>query len=168
MFKQIRRRRILVAAFAGAALAALATVASSRASVQPRELFESASQEQVQFGPRTAGTTYRASLVRPAPTVWPAVSGWLGTQYVSHAHGKVAYETASLLWHDYAGRELDIVSGPAMTLSPVETLARPRSRIPQWNFSPYERPSPVKRWTVAGRQAVYFDATAPPPGVWTL
>jgi hypothetical protein len=26
----------------------------------------------------------------------------------------------------------------------------------------------VQRWTVAGRQALYFDATAPPPGEWTL
>jgi hypothetical protein len=26
----------------------------------------------------------------------------------------------------------------------------------------------VKHWTVAGRQALYFDATAPPPGEWTL
>ena len=35
-------------------------------------------------------------------------------------------------------------------------------------FAPYEPPTSVKRWMVAGRQALYFDATAPPPGEWTL
>ena len=36
------------------------------------------------------------------------------------------------------------------------------------DFSPYNAPGPVKRFTVAGRKALYFDATAPPPGEWTL
>jgi hypothetical protein len=115
-----------------------------------------------------AGTTYRASLVSPTPTMTPAARGWLGAQFVTHQHGEVRYETAALLWRDYAGREVDILSGSAMTLSPAAMLARPRSRIPGWNFSPYQPPGPAERWTVAGRQALYFDATAPPPGVWTL
>ena len=55
-----------------------------------------------------------------------------------------------------------------MTGSPAATLARPRSRIRDWNFSPYDPPGPVKQWTVAHRRALYFDATAPPPGAWTL
>ena len=55
-----------------------------------------------------------------------------------------------------------------MTLSPAAALGFPRSRIPDWNFDPYDDPGPVQQWTIAGRQALYFDATAPPPGVWTL
>ena len=34
--------------------------------------------------------------------------------------------------------------------------------------APYDPPTPVRRWTIAGRQALYFDATAPPPGEWTV
>ena len=37
-------------------------------------------------------------------------------------------------------RELDVVAGPAMALSPAATLGRPRSRIPHWNFAPYAPP----------------------------
>jgi len=56
-----------------------------------------------------------------------------------------------------------------MTLSPAETIARPRSRIPNWNLDPYELPGPVKEWTVAGRQALYFNATTPTGSPeWTL
>jgi hypothetical protein len=56
-----------------------------------------------------------------------------------------------------------------MTLSPAETIARPRSRIPNWNLDPYELPGPVKTWAIAGRQALYLDATTPPGSPeWTL
>src|SRR5262249_5357031 len=116
----------------------------------------------------TAGMSYTAKLMSPTPRVTPNVRGWLGTQWVSHQHGKVRYEWAAFLWRDYSGREVDILAGPAMSLSPAATLARPRSRIPHWNFAPYDPPSPVREWTVAGYQSLYFDATAPPPGVWTL
>ena len=79
------RRRILFAAIAGAALAALATVASSRATPnETRELLKSESEQGAVFGPLSTGTTYRASLVRPTPSLTPAVAGWLGTEWVSH------------------------------------------------------------------------------------
>jgi hypothetical protein len=111
------------------------------------------------------GTTYGASLIEPIPNVTPAVRGWAGAQFVSHQAGKVRYENATFFWKD--GRhELDIISGPAMTMSPADTLARPLSR--DFNFAPYDPPTPVKRWMVAGRQALYFDATAPQPGEWTV
>ena len=169
MFGHIGRRRILVAAFAGAILAALGfTVASSRATTSDARELNKSTPENTAFGSLAPGATYRASLVSPMPTVTSAIHGWLGAQFVTRQHRKVRYETAALLWQDYAGREVDILSGPAMTLSPAATLARPRSRIPNWNFSPYQQPGPVKRWTVAGRQTLYFDATAPRPGVWTL
>jgi hypothetical protein len=163
-------KRILVAALAGAALTGLGTaVASSHAAPKnAHELLESESPQNATFGALVARSTYSASLVVPSPNVKPPVLGWSGTQFVSHAHGKVRYETAAFLYQDYGGREIDILSGPAMTLSPAATIALPRSRIPGWNFSPYQPPGPVQRWTIAGRTALYFDATAPPPGVWTL
>ena len=169
MVGNIRRRRILIAALAGAVLAALGfTVASSHATLNDVRELSKSTPANTAFASLAAGTTYRASLVSPTPTVTPPIRGWLGAQFVTHQRSKVRYETAVLLWQDYAGREVDILSGPAMTLSPSATLGRPRSRIPHWNFSPYQQPGPVKRWTVAGRQALYFDATAPPPGEWTL
>jgi hypothetical protein len=169
---QIQRRKILVAALAGAAFAALGiTIASAHATHSGvRELIKVDSNA-VTFAPLVPGTTYRAGLVQPTPSMKAAARGWLGAQFVTHQHGKVRYEWAALVWQgDRAddSREIDILSGPAMTLSPAGTLAQPRSRIPNWNFGPYEPPGPVKRWTVAGRAAMYFDATSPPPGAWSL
>jgi hypothetical protein len=165
----IRRRRVLIAALIGAVLAALGlTVGALRAApTGVRELSKSTPDNTI-FASLAAGTTYRASLVSPTPNVTPGAQGWMGAQFVTHKNGKVRYETAAFLWHDYAGHEVDILSGPAMAMSPAATIAQPRTRIPHWNFSPYQPPGPVGRWTVAGRQALYFDATAPPPGEWTL
>jgi hypothetical protein len=170
MITHIRRRRILIAALAGAAFAALGfTVASSHATANDiRELPTSPSWQIGKFASLAVGTTYKASLVRPAPILTPRTTGWSGTQLVTRQHGKVRYEAVALVRQRQPGGEIDILSGPAMTMSPAATLGRPRSRIPDWNFSPYQPPGPVKRWAVAGRQALYFDATAPPPGVWTL
>jgi hypothetical protein len=112
-----------------------------------------------------AATTYGASLVDPSPDLTPAVAGWAGGQFVTHQGGQVRYETATLFWQD-PQHEVDIISGPAMTLSPPNTLARPLSR--HFNFAPYQPPTSVRRWRVAGQQALYFDATAPPPGEWTV
>lgn len=169
MLAHIRRRQILVAALAGAVFAALGiTIASSRATPNDVRELPRSTPENTAFASLLAGTTYRAGLVSPIPTMTPAVSGWLGAQFVTRQHGKIRYETAWLSWQDYSGREVDIVSGPAMTLSPTATLGRPRLRIPYWNFSPYQPPGPVKRSLIAGRRAVYFDATAPQPGEWTL
>ena len=165
------KRRILIAALAGAALAALgAHGRSSHASPRDtRELLKS----HTTVAPLAAGTTYRASLISPTPSLTPSGPGWGGAQFVSHQKGKVRYETAALFWKDSSGHELDIVSGPAMTLSPASALGWARGRTAHWDFSPYPRPAPVKRWAVAGRQALYFDATVPQPpggtnGVWTL
>ena len=117
--------------------------------------------------PLRAGTTYGASLIDPTLNLTPAVRGWGGGQLATHKGGKVRYESAIFFWHD-ATHEVDIVSGPAMSMSPAGTLAFPRSRIPDWDFSPYPAPSPVKQWTVAGRKAIYFDGTPPPLFHWAL
>jgi hypothetical protein len=161
---------MLIAALAGAALAALGvTATSSHASARDtRELLKS----HTAVAPLAAGTTYRASLISPTPSLTPSVPGWGGAQFVSHQNGKVRYETAVLFWKD-SEHEIDIVSGPAMTLSPAAALGRARGHVAHWDFSPYPPPTPVKRWAVAGRQALYFDATVPQPpggtnGVWTL
>lgn len=172
MAGQIRRRRLLAAALAGGAFAALGVALGSpharAAALDTRELSKSASGDRAVFVPLAAGRSYRASLVQPTPSVESSVAGWLGTQWVSHQQGKVRYGTAAFVWQNFSGREVDILSGAAMTLSPAGTLARPRSRIGHWSFAPYDPPGPVRRWTVAGRPALYFDATAPPPGEWTL
>ena len=156
-------------ALAGSAFAALGLdVGSSRATpIGVRELPVSTPLNPT-FAPLTAGTTYRAGLVSPSPRVTPSVRGWVGAQFVSHQSGKVRYETAWLSWQGASGREVDIVSGPAMTMSPAATIARPRRVIPNWNFTPYQPPGPVKRLVIAGLPALYFDATVPPPGGWSL
>ena len=155
---------------AGAAQATLGvTIASSQTTRTGVHELPTSTPQNVAIASLTAGTTYRASLVSPTPTVTPAVRGWHGAQFVTHQHAKVRYETAWLSWRDYSGREVDIVSGPAMTTSPGATIAQPRSRIPDWTFDPYDPPGPVGRWTIAGRKALYFDATAPPhEAEWTL
>ena len=111
------------------------------------------------------GTAYRASLIDATPNLRPAVGGWAGAQFVSHQSGKVRFETALMFWQSQQDL-VTIISGPAMNLSPAATLARPRSR--HFDFGAYDPPTAVKMWKVAGRQALYFDATAPPPGEWTV
>ena len=167
MFTHIGCRRILIGALGTAALMALSVgVASSRAGqIDMRELPRSTPQNAA-FAPLAVGTTYQASLVSPTSRLTPQVRGWRGTQFVTQRHRKAAYETVGLLWRDRSDRGILILSGPAMTSSPAAAIAR--AQRPNWNFAPYDPPSPVQRWTVAGRQAFYFDATAPPPGEWTL
>ena len=151
-----------------AAMSALFACAGASAASRPtsaRELPTSPSWEQGNFAALVPGTTYQASRVTPTPTIRPQDGGWSGTQVVTHQAGKVRYESAAFLGHQ---GEIDLTSGPAMKLSPAAALAAPRARSRDWNFAPYDPPGPVKRWTLVGRSALYFDATAPPPGVWTL
>jgi hypothetical protein len=157
----IHPRLIMSVAFLAAVLTISGVTASSGAIEKVRDLLKSATT----VGPLAAGASYGASLIDPTPNLRPAVGGWFGGQFVDHQSGKVRYETAVLFWHGQR-HEVDIISGPAMTLSPADTLARPLSR--HFNFAPSAPPTPVNHWTVAGRQALYFDATAPPPGEWTL
>ncbi len=145
-------------------LAALGATASLAAVPKARDLPKSPSQYPT-VAKLLPATTYKASLITPTPAFTPSVQGWAGAQFDSHQAGKVRFENATLFWKD-AQHELDIVAGPAMTLSPAEALAKPLAR--NFNFAPYNPPTTIKRWTVAGRPALYFDATAPPPGEWTV
>ena len=167
MFTSTWGRRNRIGVLGGVALTALSfSVASSRAiQIDARELPRSTPQN-AKFVSLSAGTTYQASLVMPTPRLTPAVRGWRGTQFLTQRHQNAAYETVGLLWRDRSDRGILILSGPAMTLSPAATIVR--AQRPDWNFAPYDPPGPVQRWTVAGRRALYFDATAPPPGEWTL
>jgi hypothetical protein len=160
----IRRRMILTVTLLWASFTALGGTASSGATEKVRDLPESTAGNAA-VARLAATTTYGASLVDPTPNLTPAVRGWAGAQFVTHQAGKVRYETAMLFWQN-PRHEVDIISGPAMTMSPADTLARPLSR--HFNFAPYQPPTSVKRWTVAGQRAMYFDATAPPPGEWTV
>jgi hypothetical protein len=163
---RIGRRVFLITAVAVASCLLLGVmVVSSRAAQPVQDLAKLTKGATV--SPLVVGTTYRASLIDPLPNVTPAVRGWGGGQLATHKGGKVRYESAIFFWHDGV-HEVDIVSGPAMSMSPADTLAFPRSRIPGWDFSPYPSPSPVKQWTVAGQKAIYFDGTPPPQFHWAL
>lgn len=157
------RPRLILGATLLSAVLALGVTTSSAAVQKVRDLFKSSSSAAAVR--LTAGTTYGASLINPTPNITPSVSGWWGGQFDSHQHGKVRYENATLFWQN-PRHEVDIISGPAMTMSPAATLARPLSR--HFDFGSYDPPTPVKSWTVAGLPALYFDATAPPPGEWTV
>jgi hypothetical protein len=158
---RIRPRLILSVALVATTLTVSGVTASSGATQKVQDLLKSTTT----VAGLKAGTTYGASLIDPTPTLTPAVAGWAGAQFVDHQAGKVRYETAVVFWQGQR-HEVDIISGPAMTLSPAATLARPLSR--HFNFAPYDPPTTVKHSTVAGRRALYFDATAPPPGEWTV
>ena len=92
----------------------------------------------------------------------------LGRRPTRHAQGrKGPLRVSPLFWRDDA-HEVDIVSGPAMSMSPAATLALPRSAHGRPGLLPYPPPSPVMQQTVAGRKAIYFDATPPPLFHWAL
>jgi len=163
---RIWRRVLLITAVTVASCLLLGVMVVSSHAAQPVQDLAKITKGAT-VSPLVVGTRYRASLIDPTPNLTPAVRGWGGGQLVTHKGGKVRYESAIFFWHDDA-HELDIVSGPAMSTSPADTLALPRSRIPGWDFSPYPVPSTVKQRTIAGRKAIYFDGTPPPQFAWTL
>jgi hypothetical protein len=158
------------------AAAAVSTLAAMAIAVAPShatrrdvgELLKSTGHEHTRFAPLVAGTTYRASLVSPTPRLTPRVRGWTGAQFVTYQQGKTRYQWAALVWQHQPGGDIAIISGPAMTLSPAAAIAAPRKRARYWRFGPGEAPGPVRHWTIAGHQALYFDATNPGPSGWTL
>jgi hypothetical protein len=162
-----RQLRIVATVTAAAICAVGMAVAPSQARQNDvRELVKSPGPKNAKFAPLVAGATYRASLVNPTPSIEPT-AGWSGSQFVTHHQGKVRYEWAVLLSHQPGG-EIDIISGPAMTLTPAAAIAAPRKRARYWHFGPDEPPGPLTRWTIAGHHALYFDATSPGPAAWTL
>lgn len=161
----LRRRTILTGALVGAAVAMLGITTTGSPAGQPSELPRSPSWQQGNFATLVPQTTYHAGLLGPALSILPSDAGWSGTQIVTRRHGKAAYQIAVFLGREM---EIDLLTGPALTLSPAAAIAVPRSRIGAWDFSPYDPPTAVGHQLVSGRRAVYFDATAPAPGVWTV
>jgi hypothetical protein len=155
----------LTAATALAALApALAAVAV--AAPPPRELHRSTGPENTTFARLARGTTYRAGLVGPLLTVTPQVAGWTGAQFVTHQHGKPRYAWAAFLWQHQPGGDIAIISGPALTGSAADVLARPRAQFAKRGIAwPYGAP---RRWRIAGRTAYYYDGTNPGPVEFTI
>lgn len=70
---------------------------------------------------------------------------------MTHRLGRVRYESAAFLGHH---GEIDLVTGPAMTMSPREAVEWVWARC--WNLDLF---GAIRRWTVAGRQAFAFDGT---------
>jgi hypothetical protein len=146
------------------AMIALAVVAPASAD-SVRELPRSPSWQHGRFVALAAGVTYRASLVEPAPSMRAADPGWRGTQIVTRRSGAVSYESVVFLGQR---GEIDLVTGPAMILSPAAAIKTQLRHVRYWQFGPGEAPSPVRQWLVAGRKALSFEATDPGPSPWTL
>jgi hypothetical protein len=105
----------------------------------------------VKFAPLVPGTSYRASLVSPAPTIRPPGSGWTGAQFATYQRGAVRFEWAAFLWRHHPGGDIAIIGGPAMAMSAAEAIHWPRT---QWAKRGAPWPyGPTRRWTVAGRSA---------------
>jgi hypothetical protein len=150
----------LLVAFVG--LAAV-SVASSAPGV--RELPHSPSWQNGRFVALATTVTYRAGLVEPAPSIRAAEPGWRGTQLAPLEAGKLRYESAVFLGHE---AEVDLVAGPAMTLTPAAAIEGQLRHVRYWKFADGEAPTPVRHWSLAGRKALYFEATDPGPSAWAL
>lgn len=164
----VRARTLATTAVTALAAMMVAVAPSFATGRDAGELLKSTGNEHTRFAPLVVGTTYRASLVSPTPTLTPRIPGWTGAQFVTYQGGKARYQWAALVWQHENGGDIAIISGPAMTLSPAAAIAAPRKRARYWRFGPGEAPGPVRHWTIAGHQALYFDATNPGPSGWTL
>src|ERR1041385_7269450 len=102
-----------------ATIVALAGATSASSAPGTRQLPRSPSWQQGRFVALAPGITYRGSLVEPGPTVNAAEAGWRGTQLAPLQAGKLRYESAVFLGHD---GEIDLVAGPAMTLTPAAAI----------------------------------------------
>ena len=169
MLPHFRHRQTLIAPLISAVLAAFCVgIGSSPAGELAVHELPTATPQHPTFVPLAPHMRYRAGGVTPTPTLSVPVRGWIGAQFVSHQHNKVRFETAWASWQngqpcsstECSGREVDIVSGPAMTETPAAMMARIHNKT--WDFTPYDPPGPVQTWTIAGVPALYFDATVPP------
>jgi hypothetical protein len=163
MLTHVRRRRILVAALAGAALAALGiTVTSSHAGPTALaaglpDLLKS-TPESNQAAQLKAGLTYQASLF-PIPLRLAAHGGvWWGHQYRTSQGAKPRFGWVQVA-HPGVKGQITIVTAYGPTPSVAATIARLRvggSHLPETNVGGTEfgKPSPVR---VAGYSGEQFD-----------
>jgi hypothetical protein len=92
MLTHVRKRTILIAALAGAALAALGVaVASSQSAATPDLPTSNFNTAAGRATALAAGTTYQASAFPIALRVTPPGTGWGGGQWKTTTHGKPAF-----------------------------------------------------------------------------
>ena len=158
-----RRRRVLIAALAGATLAALGiTVASSHATSSDSATAASGTPVELpmsnpntpagKFTTLKAGVTYRASAFPIALRVTTADGSWAGAQWKVSAHGKLAFGRAAVVQGPVArpprgGIELETAFGP--TPSVAATITRLRTG---GSGVTLKKPTPVKIAGYSGRQ----------------
>jgi hypothetical protein len=158
MLTHIRRRRVLLAALAGATLAALGlTVASSHAtaSATPLELLQSAKT----VAPLKAGITYQASSFPIPLRLTPADRTWLGAQHLTGSHGRPAFGRVDAA-HPPVSKplgaiEIETAIGPTPSVNAtIADLRFGGSSLPETHTGGVEfgRPSAVKVAGFAGRQ----------------
>lgn len=160
MLEHVQRRRILVAALAGAALAALGTtVASSHATSlggKPPDILVVKP-----TGPPTAarlkdGVTYQASLFPIALRLTARGGPWWGDQFKGYAHGKALFGFAQAA-HPGVKGAITIVTAYGSTPSVAATIARLQtggSHLPDTNVggTSWQESVPVKLAGYSGRQ----------------
>jgi hypothetical protein len=157
MLDHIRRRRVLVAALAGAAFAALGiTLASSRAAAggKPPELLGSSKAA----APLRAGVAYHAAVFPLPLRVTAPEGGWIGNQYRTFSHGRPLFAWVQLTRAGVRGlATIETAYGP--TPSVAATIARLRiggSHLPDEHIggTTFQEPTPVR---VAGYSGQQFD-----------
>jgi len=147
------------------AILASSAIASASAGGHGRDLPQSPNWHVGHFVAIAPRITYQARLVVPTPTIRATDADWQGTQIVTTHAGRPRYESAVFLGHQ---GEVDLVTGPGSILSPKAAIDAQLQHVAHWQFAPGDAPTAIQRSTVAGRSAIFFEATDPGPGPWTL
>jgi hypothetical protein len=159
MLTDIPRRRILIAALAGAALAALGlTVASSHATSvggKPPDILAVKPTDN-RAAPLKEGVTYQASLFPIALRLTARGGPWWGDQFKGYAHGKALFGFAQAAHRGVKGA-ITIVTAYGATPSVAATIARLQtggSHLPETNIggTTWQERAPVKLAGYSGRQ----------------
>ena len=159
MFEHVQRRRILIAALAGAALAALGTtVASSQAmglGGKPPDILVIKPTDN-RAAPLKEGITYQASLFPIALRLTARGGPWNGDQFKESAHGKAMFGFAQAA-HPGVKGAMTIATAYGATPSVAATIARLQtggSHLPDTNVggATWQAPVPAKLAGYSGRQ----------------
>ena len=160
MLRHVQRRRILIAALAGAALAALGTtVASSHATSlggKPPDILVVKPTGPPTASPLKDGVTYQASLFPIALRLTARGGPWWGDQFKGYAHGKALFGFAQAA-HPGVEGAITIVTAYGPTPSVAATIARLQtggSHLPDTNVggTSWRESVPVKLAGYSGRQ----------------
>ena len=152
----VRRRRVLIAALAGAGLAALGiTVASSRAAGGPVELTTSNVTPAGKLTALRAGSVYRASTFPVALRMTAPDGGWGGAQWRTTSYGKPAFGWVAVARAPFEKPRgaIEIVTAFGPTPSVAATMARVRS---EGSGATFGKPTPI---TLAGYTGTQIDGS---------